>query len=454
MIFSLLKKHRQLIVIILATTAVYLTVFGNQFVIDDQYFIKDWPLTRSWSNAGQLLSGVNPESQPGVYRPIRSLLYLAYYQLWGTNPIGYHLHSLLVHLASTILIYFIIKALIKNSSLLPFTAGLLFGLHPIHTESITYIAAGMEMTGVVFFLAAFLAYLRHKNIWTVPLALLAFFTYEITLTLPFLLVLYELTLGKRNWKKIWPIAAAAVGYLFVRIGLLQISPARGDYLAYSFYHTQLTMTKMWVKYLWLLIWPAALSHNQTIVPGFEAFMTPYSDRQAILSQTLTDLPILLSLATVGSLIFAAVRLRGKYPWLAFAVGWFFISLLPVAYFLPQGTAFAEKYLYLASFAFVFILARVLSKIKNLKLAFLAVLIIAVFYGARTYTRNQNWQSPQTLWEYEARIHPQSELAYYNLGIIYGAKGEKDKAAAAYQKALQLKPQFWQAEHNLRNLWEN
>jgi len=448
-----MTKFWQLFLIIIVVLTAYGNIFTNQFVIDDRYFIQEWSLTRNFTNVGKLLAGVNPESQPGVYRPLRSLLYLAYYNLWGANPIGYHLHSLLVHLTSTILVYFIVKSLIPNSYWLPFTASLLFGLHPIHTESITYIAASMEMTGVVFFLATFFTYLKNKRFLTVFFALLAFFTYEMTLTLPFLLGLYELTLGKKNWKKIWPAAISAASYLFIRIGVLGISPARGDYLAYSFYHTQLTMVKMWVKYLWLLIWPVNLSHNQTVVPGFEAFMTPYSDLNAILSQKPFDLSILLSISVIFGLIFIAVKLRKIYPSVTFAIGWFFISLLPVAYFLPQGTAFAEKYLYIASFGFVLLLAFGLNKLgkKWKKLGIIIIVVVTVFYTGRTIMRNQNWQNPQTLWEHEAQIHPQSELAFYNLGIIYSQKGEKSKAVEAYKKALLLKPKFWQAQNNLNNL---
>ena len=455
-----MTKFWQLVLIIIIVLTAYSNIFDNQLIIDDQYFIQEWPLTRSWSNVGQLLAGANPESQPGVYRPIRSLLYLIYYQLWGANPTGYHLHSLLVHLASTMLVYGVIREIRvigEKRKKIAFVAALLFGLHPIHTESITYIAASMEMTGVVFFLAAFYTYLKNKRVWTVFFALLAFFTYEMTLTLSLLLGLYELTLGKKDWKRIWPVAVAAVSYLLVRIGILGISPARGDYLAYSFYHTQLTMTKMWIKYLWLLIWPVTLSHNQTIVPGFEAFMTPYSDQAAILRQSILDPEILLSITIIIIIIFIIFIARKNHPLISFAIGWFFISLLPVAYFLPQGTAFAEKYLYIASFGWVLVLAWVFYKIYNNYNHYkyyiaLVILTVALLYGVRTALRNSNWQSPKTLWEYEAAIHPQSELAYYNLGIIYaGKKFGKTKAAAAYQKALQLKPEFWQAENNLKNL---
>ena len=497
----------QIVLIVLLTTLAYVNIFKNTLVIDDQYFIQEWQVTRSWSNAGQMILGANPDSQQGVYRPIRSLLYLVYYQVWGTNPIGYHLHSLAIHLASTVLVFFILRHLSTLSHLrdLGFPGALLFGLHPIHTESITYIAASMEMTGVVFMLGSFWLYMlssprtlaslsrsgrgsSEEKAWipgpfqgkqarndkgmilfffSVLFALLAFFTYEMTLTLPLLLLLYELTLGQsvtepcprgplwqvvstlqNAMKNIWPYFVAAGVFLAIRFSL-GVGLSRGDYLAYSFYHTQLVMTQMWVKYIAMLFFPVTLSHNHTILPGFEAFMTPYSDLNVILRQSILDPQILFSIGVIGGVGWIGWKLRKKMPLISFAIGWFFIALLPVAYFFPQGTAFSEKYLYIASFGFVFFVGWILGKFG--KIGVIGVILISLLYGLQTYMRNQNWQSPRVLWEYEARTHPQSELVWYTLGVIYGKNGETDRAISAYQTALSLKPQMKEAELNLNNL---
>jgi len=291
-----------------------------------------------------------------------------------------------------------------------------------------------------------------------------------TITLPLLLVLYEWIFRvssvipvytgiqrKKDWipafagmtQRVWPYFAGAAGFFVVRFAL-GVGLGRGEYLAYSFFHTQLTMMKMWVKYLFLLVWPVTLSHNHTVVQGFEAFMTPYSDQAAILSQTILDPEILLSIGIIGGIGVIGGKMRKKMPILSFCIGWFFVSMLPVAYFFPQGTAIAEKYLYIASFGFVLAVAWGLGKIRGIRV--IGVIgVIALLYGVRTIVRNADWRSPRTLWEYEARIHPDSELAYYNLGIIYGEAGEREKAVAAYSKAIDLKPQFWQARNNLQKL---
>ena len=145
-------------------------------------------------------------------------------------------------------------------------------------------------------------------------------------------------------------------------------------------------------------------------------------------------------------------MRNTYPVISFCIGWIFISLLPVAYFFPQGTAFAEKYLYIASVGFVLLLGWGFWKLGSLRKVgrwgLTGVIILSLFYGVRTYVRNQDWQSPRTLWEYETKIHPQSELAFYNLGILYAENGEKDKAVMSYRK-------FWNYNPNsgrLNTIW--
>ncbi|MBI5613574.1 hypothetical protein HY947_01500 [Candidatus Gottesmanbacteria bacterium] len=477
------KPWVQILFIMLVAVLAYANIFGNGFVIDDQYFIKEWSLTRNWSNAGQMILGANPPSQPGVYRPVRSLLYLLYFQLFGTHPIGYHLHSLAVHLLSTFFVYFIIKKLIGYWSLdignfinAPFVGALMFGLHPIHTESITYIAASMEMTGAVFFFASFYTYLHNKKWVALISALLAFFTYEMTLTLPLFLVLYELTLGEsatkpcprgplgqvvytlqNNMKNVVPFFVIAGGYLAVRFSL-GVGLSRGDYLAFSPYHTWLTMTKMVVKYISLLVFPMTLSHNHTVIPGFEAFMTPYSDQAAILRQSILDPEILGAIGAIGGIGMIGWKIRKKYPLISFGIGWVFISLLPVLYIFPQGTAFAEKYLYIASVGWMIILAYGLGRIREIgKIGAIGMIgaigVIGAFYGIRTYMRNADWRSPIALWEHETLIHPDSELAFYSLGVYYAKIGQTDKAITSYQKAVSLKPKFTEASHNL-NLLKN
>ena len=541
------QKKVQFLIILFLTVLAYSNIFQNQFVLDDSTFVTDWEQIRSFKNVPDLLMGNVPPVHKGVYRPIRSLLYLFYYHLFGVNPVWWHLHSLLVHLFSTVLVFLIVEQICKTydvrfkkeenqeknntsyiihnkSRLVAFITSLLFGLHPIHTEAITYIAASMEMTGVVFFFASFFFYLkatsnkqeaiRRKKL---PLSLLsylfatlAFFTYEMTLTLPLLILLYEFTLGRfargpatssfppvlvRKDAKaselravgspskrvtprfsifIIPYFLLATIYAFIRVFLVHAT-SRGDYLAYSFYHTMLTMIKVFIQYMQLLMFPYNISYLHELVPGFDSWMTHYNNLYSILSQSLLDPPIVLGLLVIAGLLGVAIVCLKRLPLISFCILWFFISLFPVSYIFPQGIALAEKYLYIPSFGFVLLTGYVISKMYDLrfiptqsgftnntyyilhhrflpKAIFGLVLIISSLYLYLTFTRNMDWKDSETFWLATLKEHPKSSLASYTLGTIYSSKHDNTKALEFYQKTIQIEPRFWEAHFNLGNMY--
>ncbi len=468
MISNKLDKWGKWIVVAI-TILVYLNIFPNQFVIDDHIFIEQWKTIRDVRNIPQLIKGELPPPHGGVYRPVRSLLYLSYYHIFGTNPIGWHLHSIFVHIASTMLIYLIVEKLPlfkkKNQQeFLAFVTSLLFGLHPIHTEAITYIAASMEMTGIPLMFAAFYFYLskhQKRTLLMALFALLAFLTYEMTLVLPILIVFYDFVfhrLTKKNWltviKGYGPIVGSVLAMLFIRMVMLKIT-SRGDYLGYSFYHTMLMMPKVMVRYILLLIWPFNISYIHELAPGFESFMTHYSRIESILTQSIFDWNVLGSIGLLLALIGIASVVRKKYPVVTFGIGWFFISLLPVSYIIPQGIALAEKYLYSASFGFVLLLGYICTVLYRNKYKIVVILIItliSVLYGYLTIRRNFDWRNEITFWQKVVAQHPQSAFGWYQLGVNLGQVTHLDEASQAYVRAISFEPQFYEAYFNLGNIF--
>lgn len=465
----------QILLITFLTLLAFSDILQNGFLIDDEMFIKDWSQAHSLSNLPDLLQGNVPDIHKGVYRPIRSVLYAVYWQLWGANPVGYHLHSIAVHLVVTLLVFLIIRRILR-SEIAAFAGGLLFGLHPVHTEAITYISASMEVTGAVFFFAAFYFYIRLRQEKSPPMfyvlcsmffSFLAFFTYEMTLTLPVLLLLYEVIINYQskiknlihNSKFLIPYFVLAILYFIVRFAA-GTGISRGEYLGYSFYHTQLTMVKVYVKYLWLLVNPTQISYIHELASGFESFMTHHSNIYSILSQSIFDLDILASIGILAGLVFIAFKFWKKQTIISFSILWFFISLLPVSYLFPQGIAIADKYLYIPSFGFVLVLAYLISKFQlrgqtwTSKFQILIIVAIAVSYGYLTFQRNRDWHDPITFWTRVVSQHPRSALGYYSLGVYYSEIEEQEQAEEAYKKTIEIQPNFWEAHQNLANIYKN
>lgn len=445
-------------------TLVYLPIFGNGFAVDDHVFIAKYhPTIR------EAFAGVVPPGHEGVYRPVRGMLYTLYFSLFGITPFFYHLHSLIVHLAATVLMYGVIGEIgrigkIGGKEWIGLVSGLLFGLHPIHTETITYIASSMDATGLLFFLLSWYLYLKKHYFLSFFVATISFFTTEMALTLPLFLMLQEFMLGQAVRKpfarpglannvntlrnlmgKIWPYFIAAGGYLAVRFFVLGIG-ARGVYLGGSFYLTMLTMTKVLVQYLWLLVWPVNLMHNHIISPGIEAFVYRGYRTAAIASQTLFDIDILVSFMILLGLLVCLWKLKHTHPLVSFGIGVFFLGLVPVMEFVPQGAILNERSLYLSSIGFVLILGYTLSallenqKAKPWAIAGLSLMLL--FYAGKTATRNRDWRNNISLFTKDIEASPtENTYAYFALGNAYNEKKNYEKAVASYQKSVEINPGF-------------
>lgn len=448
---------QKIILIILVTVLSYANILNNQFVIDDKTFIVNWQTKNNFDLAA-FFKGDVPMGHEGVYRPIRSMIYSLYWPIFNAYPFGYHLHSILIHLFSTVLIYLILIRLFPK---LAFWTALLFGVHPIHTETISYISSSMETTGIVFFLLSFYFYIKGKTknyyILSVILAGLAFFTSEITLTLPLVIIFYDLLFNNKSKfsiNKYVPYFLAAAGYLVTRFFILHIV-SRGPYLADSIYLTFLTMTKVIIKYIVLTIVPINQAVNQLISKGIEASVYRDYRTEAIKAQTIGDWQILLSLALIIILLLMIVKFWRKYPLISFGLGWFFITLLPVLEIVPQGAMLNERFLYLPSLGILLIIVYTISNLAKKPVMITFLLLLTVFYSVLTISRNFDWHDNISLWSKDVQVYPNDNAyAYFQLGNAYLEKNEVEAAIKNYQTSFNINPYFVVALGSIARTYNN
>lgn len=464
------KNALYIALIIILSLAPYINIFKNEFVWDDPKFIT-WAGAKDFSDSYNFFKGEVPEGHGGVYRPLRSIFYVISYKLWKLNQVGYHFQSILIHLTSTVLIYFI-AVNITNNSVIGLMSGILFGLHPVHTETITSITSSFDVIGVIFFFISFYLYIKASSsenrfysryIISIVFALMAFFTYEFALTLPLLIILYDLCFKKIKKDNIIekievysPYFAIALLNLFIRFFTLNIIE-RGNYLANSFYLTMLTMTKALLKYILLIIFPINLNVNHNISEEILSLAYVDINEKAIISQSIFDLHILFSIAVIAVLFTIAIKSFNKYPIVSFSIGWFFIGLMPVSNIIPQGSILSEKYLYISSFSFCLLFSYsfyhiyniVTNKVKYVKVGLILFFIfITMMYSILTFSRNKDWKDELSLWSKTAEQSPKSALAHNNLGLAYQKHGRVEFAIDAYQKAIALNPKYAEAYNNL------
>jgi len=498
-----------LCVIFILTAAVYGNAFFNGFIVDDHLFIVDWPLIKNLENFPQFFGSHNqPQGEEGVYSPIKTCIHALNYHFFGLNPLGYHFVALFIHLLGTAFVYRISLLLTRNYTA-AFLSGLFFGIHPVHVEAITSLTGSVDTLGVVFLFISFYFYIQSQNderfncaayVYSLLFALLAIFTHELTIVLPLLFLSYDFCFKTKtvSFSKVFLKIMPYFIFVAIYVGLKQTvlgSIARGGYLYDSFYLTMLVMVKVWAKYVFVCFLPFTLSASSEISKGIFSVDWRYFDQQAVLSQSIFDAQVLLSLFLTVAIIYWAIRMRRQRPLVSFCIAWFYISLLPVSNLIPFESYFAERYLYPGTLGFCLVLTYGLLQMYNYRgpsrqifqWFSLALLVSAiVFYGVRTVARNSDFNNEKTFYESEVRanphhpgmnrilgviylrngqplkalpllkevatLRPSDEDAYFALAETYTDLGEDTKAVENYLKAIEMNSEFAEAYYNLARLY--
>ena len=445
----------------------YFAIFQNQFTVDDIDLIVNWPEIRDVSNIGYLLNGGLTPGHSSVYRPIGSLFFLFYYQLFGPNPFFYHFHSVIVHILSVVFVYLIANRLTQKR-LVSFFSALIFGVHPLTVEGIAYVSASIDTTGWLLILIAFFLYLKFKEskkraFLAISLisSTVAYFIYEAALIFPLLVILYEFCFNKNKSLKKYSFSLLfliiAIAFYAYRTQFLgHLGYKGGQYIAGNFYQTMIFMPKMLFKYIELFILPVNLSYVHTVEKGLETYMDMHANFTAFLSKSIFDADILVPSLVLIALVIIAFKLLKKLPLITFCIGWFFISLLPFSYLVPAGPSFSERYAYMStiglSIAFSYLVFHFLQKkIKNNHIT-TGLIIVTLIFGVRTYFRVSDWRSPITLWQSTIKIYPESAIANTGLIIAYANTGEIDKTISQAQKTIRLYPDSYNAYLHLGNAY--
>jgi len=442
----------------------HINIFDNQFVMDDFDYIVHWPLIQDLGNIPDFFIRFVPHpGQEGIYSPIKTLIHAFNYHLFGLNPFGYHVVSLIIHLIGSFFVYKIVRLLAVNN-LTALIAAILFSLHPVQVESITYMTASVDMVGIVFLFIAFYYFVRFyqentKNNLHYALAavfsVLAVYTHELAISLPLLFTWYGICFPAKNIKlknyaaRLFPFYAIVLIYVLNKYFILG-GITRGSYVADSFYLTMLITVKAMARYIYLCLFPFVLTHNHVISEGIFSFDHMDFDRIAVLSQSIYEPKVMIALLVLGCLAaIASVNFR-KNPLVTFCIGWFYVSLLPVSNIIPSGVYFAERYLYPGMLGFCMLMTLGIINFNRLNIQkpkmnlsalstfFLIGLIL--FYSLRTLLRNHEWRDEIAFFESAVWANPKSALMNNDLGIIYTDYGLIDKALLSFQKAIRLQPE--------------
>ncbi|MGC9994127.1 MAG: tetratricopeptide repeat protein [Terriglobia bacterium] len=476
----------------------YLNSLWNGFVQDDNRQILANPYLRNFSHLREIFatnvwSYVGAQGLTNYYRPLMTLGYLISYQLFGPMAYGFHLANLVLNAAVVCLVFLVTERAFHNRTL-GFVAAVIFALHPVHSESVDWIAAVTDLQLTFFYLLAFWFFLRvvpasaggagvspavagasgsGTGAGKIParrqvgrrlqigwrgiaaqlgmglcfaLALLA---KEPAATLPFLATFYEhflrddrerttLTQKLARYLSLWLVDAA---YLLFRIRIFgglapvlqlpQISRREAFYSSFA----------LSAQYVWKIIWPVNLC-------GFYTFHK---------SLSLFDPRSVAGLVLLGLCLCAFVYSWKRERLVSFGLLWLFLNLAPVLNGRWLGAnVFTERYLYLPSLGFCWIAAwggqaiwtRLAEQRAARKVYAVALIIIAALCVVRIVTRNRVWRDDATFYQHTLAQQPDAVALRINLGAVYWNSGSPDQAEAEWRAALRRAPDHWLILNNL------
>src|SRR5208282_34024 len=384
---------------------------------------------------------------PQYYPMVHTTFWLEYH-VWGLNPVGYHLINVLLHGTAAILLWQVLLRLRIRGAWL---AAVIFALHPVQVESVSWITERKNVLSAVFYFAAALAYLRyvalaepggpnrHRWHWylgALVLFLAALLSKTVTCTLPAaLLLVCWWKKGRVQRDDIFPLLPFFA--LGVGLGLLTAwmekyhVGAQGAEWSLTFADRCLIAGRALWFYAGKLVWPA---HLTFIYPRWEI-------NPAVWWQWLFPVAVV---GVVAGLWLARRRIgRGPLVAVLFFAGTLgpalgFVNVYPMRY-----SFVADHFQYLACVGLITLCAAGLDRIPRVIPATLVVLL-----GALTWQQTAIYRNLETLWRDTLAKNPDCWLAHNNLGLLLGDQGRGQEEMEHYRKAIQINPNYPEALNNL------
>lgn len=469
------------VAILAATFLAYAATLGFGFVFDDHILILSNESIHSWRYfplyfTSHIWSFRYPHLLANYYRPLFLTWLRLNDMLFGLRPWGWHLTSVLAHVAVTYLVFRLCLRLTEDAWVAG-TAGLVFGLHPVNVEAVADITSIQEPLSTLFILGAMLAFCRSwesgpKHRWLVAslaLTAAALLSKESGMVIPILVAGYawiyrdagSREVAPAEWRFFPRLRSALVASIPFWVVILSYLPLRIRALKgfahvitpLSWSQEVFTLPSVLMFYLRLLTRPIGLSC--------------YYDLPYVSAPTMREFWLPLA-----GILAAAAVLAGWYMWmrraqpedartLAFAALWMVVAILPVLNFrmLPEGEIAHDRYLYLPSVGFSLLLA--LATVRWVRsqrhwlrpgwVAGLAVLICLVT-GFTTLRQSLYWSDDLSLNFHAHKIAPRNVSATSSLAAAVSQRGLDAQAMALYQQALAIQPKFWRANVNLAYLY--
>ncbi|MBI2822453.1 MAG: tetratricopeptide repeat protein [Acidobacteria bacterium] len=454
------RQMAALLILAALTLAAFWNTLDNDFVLydDNVYVTTNRHVQQGVTPAG--LQWAFTTTHGANWHPLTWMSHMLDCELFGLNPRGHHLTSLLLHLANTLLLFAALQGVTGALWRSAFVAAL-FAVHPMHVESVAWIAERKDVLSTLFWMLTLLAYIRYvqrpapkRYLWVAVIFALGLMAKPMLVTLPLLLLLLDywpLQRLKSDFHK-GQRKPLPVGPLIVeKVPLFALAAASSMMTLYAQSSGQAVRTLQeipfgsrlanaiasYVQYVTKMFWPRNLAafypHPGNVLPAWQ---------------------VALALAFLIGITALCIRWARARPYLLVGWLWYVVALLPVIGIVQVGDqAMADRYSYVPLVGlFVIVVwgtADMLPKWLNrgvlpATVAAAAVLLLALQSGSQVGT----WRDSFTLFDHARRVVDGNYLAHNNLGFLFARQGKLDAAIEQYREALRFRPRYAHAHNNL------
>jgi tetratricopeptide (TPR) repeat protein len=458
----------QCILIGILVGILYLNSLGNQFTNWDDGMIYENSTVRNLDWKG--IQKIFTLEEGNTYQPLRMLSYAIDYRFWKLNPVGYRITNIFFYILTCIMVFVTIRLLsshLRNEAppdshgRVALFGALLFVAHPVHVEAVTWLAARKEVLQGFFFFLAFYLYLRGREEYNrkkmVYLALslssilFAALSKPSAVVFPGVILIYEIARKKEGLitflKKYWVFTAFSIivsvvfSFILMKVMLEAggIKPYHGD----TFLKNVLVSVYAFLRSVKLLLFTI----NYSAAYSFPVTLPIFHLKNIAF--------IIVTASLIGVSFWSLKRTRVIF----FSFFFFFVTMLPYLNIVPISTLLADRYVFIASFSYVFLLGIAFDRLFVYRqrmfsggffkfLSIVLLLFLTAGYSFMTIRQNKIWENSYTLWSDAVEKHPGSNTANALMGIVYMDLGMDEKAAEYLERAVAILPYDYESRNNL------
>ncbi|MGP8200461.1 MAG: tetratricopeptide repeat protein [Limisphaerales bacterium] len=427
------------------TFAVFGQTLGHEFVnFDDDVYVYENPVVAGGLTLKGLVWAFSCHA--ANWHPLTWISHMLDCQLYGLHPAGHHLTNVLLHTATVIALFLVLRQMTGALWRSAFVAAV-FAIHPLRVESVAWVAERKDVLSGLFFMLTISAYVRYArgplSAARYALVILLFapglMCKPMLVTLPLVLLLLDYwplqrkePTGRLLLEKLPLLALSAASCVATLLAQREAMPLTGAFSLPALVVTALLACKV---YLCQMVYPVGL-----------AVFYPFPHQSLPVWEAMTAGTLLAIISA------AVVWQRRKRPWLLVGWVWYMVMLLPVLGIIQVGQqGHADRYTYLPQIGIYVALTWLAAEWRMSRAARAGLMagVIGLFMVC-AWQQTTCWQNSETLWANALACTTDNYLAQDNYGIVLMQKGRLDAAINCFQQALLIRPDFAEARNNLGN----